>query len=553
MVAAAVSVSIINKIMKMKYLINLLLIISLAATINSCTKTYKFYPGGEPNDIGSILDIRPLYKGQDVVLSKDNMYGASRLAAVVISDHAEKNLPEGLLVVQDSRRLQTLRGISIELGSAAAKYHTGDSVLIDITGGTLTRKNGILTITGLSESNITARGKGAVTVNAITTVQLQAHPENYESSLCLVNKCSFNPGPQPGDVISGSKVINDGFGDLVLYTDPGTSYAKDAPYGLAAYVGIPFSTAEGAVQLRTRNADDIVNMGSSAQELLITGFQSDPKGGDGGYEYVQMMATKDIDFTVTPYSIVFCANAGTNSSATPLDAGWATGGQRTIKWNITSGGVLKGQFFYFGFQNKKINGSLGTYSFPASTNFYQKTFTTTGTNPNKGDGGLVRASAFSTTGPFANSGNTCGVALFKGTTVTETSVPEDVLFVATGGTVAIYDPTKTPILGYRICNNDWYSMYSVGIDPATYKPKVVPYLHYRSNGNTTSAAYPFNELHPPASTASDAGLYSMMGGVYNITLGRWTTARKQVIVELFQATATVDDLEKNPAITKLVD
>lgn len=534
----------------MKYLINLFSVISIIAVTGSCTKdTYENYPGGEPNPIVSILDVRPLYKGKDVALSKENMYGASKLAAVVVSDHTEGNLPAGLLVVQDNRRLNTLRGISIELGAAAAKYHTGDSVVIDISGSTLTRKNGILTITGVTESNVTTAGKGAVAINAITVAQANSNPDNYESTLCLFNKSSFNPAPQPGDVISGYKKINDGFGDLVLYTDPGVSYANNAPYGLGAYVGILFGKADGPIELRTRNQDDIVNMGSSAQELLITGFQSDPKGGDGGYEYVQMMATKDIDFTATPYSIAFCNNAGTASSATPLDAGWATGGQRTIKWNITSGTVQKGKFFYFGFQGKKINGSAGTYSFPAETNWYQKTYATTGTN--LGDGGLVRPSAFSTSGPWANSGNTCGVAIFKGTTVTETSVPEDVLFVATGGGAAIYDPGKNPILGYRICNNDWYSMYSVSIDPITYKPTIAPYLHYRSSGNTANMPYPVNEKYPTAAT--DAGLFNMMGGVYNVTLGRWTTARKQVVVELVQATATIDTLEKHASVTRLVE
>lgn len=544
----------------MKYLVSLLLIMIIAVAINSCTKdTYENYPGGVPNEIGSILDIRPLYKGKDVTLTKESVYGASKLAVVVVSDHTEKNLPAGLLVVQDSRRLATLRGISIELGAAAANYHPGDSLMINFSGSTLTRKNGILTITGLTESNISAKGKGVVAINTITVAQLQANPDNYESTLCLVNKSSFNPAPATGEVISGSKKINDGFGDLILYTDPGVSYAQNAPYGLAAYVGIPFSTAEGSVQFRTRNVDDIVNMGSSAQELLISGFQSDPKGGDGGYEYVQMLATKDINFTTTPYSIIFCSNAGTASSATPLDAGWATGGQRTIKWDITSGSVQKGKFFYFGFQGKKINGSAGTYAFPATANWYQKTFLTSGTNPvtgsttlpNTGDGGLVRATEFSTTGPFANSGNMCGVAIFKGTTVTEASVPEDVLFVSTGGNAAIYDPAKTPILGYRICNNDWYSMYSISIDPATYKPVVSPYLHYRSAGNTTNMPYPVNEKYP--AVPSDAGLFNMMGGTYNITLGRWTTARKQVVVELVQTTATIDTLEKHPSVTKLVD
>jgi hypothetical protein len=550
MVAASLSVSTI-KIIKMKYLVNLFLITSLIVVINGCNRdTYEEYFGATPNDIVSILDVRPIYKGEDVILSKGNLYGATKVAGVVVSEHAEKNLPEGLLVVQDNRRLSTLRGISIELGAAAAKYHPGDSLLIEVAGGTLTRKNGILVITGLTEANISPRGKGVCNINAITIAQLLAKPENYESTLCLINKASFNPTLQPGESIGGSKPINDGFGDVILYTSPGTSYAKNTPYILGAFVGIPFSTTEGSVEIRTRNGDDIINMGSSAQELLITGIQTDPKGADGGYEYVQLMATKDIDFAVTPYSIIFNNNAGTASSATPLDAGWATGGQRTIKWNITSMSVKKGEFIYFGFQGRRINGSGDTTYFPVSK-WYQKTYNSATGNTNTGDGGLVRASSFGNSGPWANSGNTCGVAIFKGTTVTETSVPEDVLFVATGGGVAVYDNTKTPILGYRICNNDWYSMYSVIIDQNSYKPMVVPYLHYRAPGNTNSMPYPVNEKYPTAAT--DAGLFSMMGGVYNITLGRWTTARKQVVVELVQKVATLDSLEKHAAVTKLVE
>ncbi|WP_241237837.1 DUF5689 domain-containing protein [Pseudoflavitalea rhizosphaerae] len=541
----------------MKCFFYILSIVIITAVTGSCNKeTYENYPGGTPYEIVSVLDVRPLYKGKDIALTKENVYGASKLAVVVISEHESGNLPEGLLIVQDNRRLSALRGISIELGAAAANYHPGDSLVIDFNNGTLTRKNGTLTITGLTESNIRKAGKGMVEINAITIAQLQANPGMYESSLCLINKSSFNPAPLPGEVISGSKLINDGFGDLTLYTDPSVDYAGNTPFSLAAYVGIPFTTAEGALQFRTRNGDDIVNMGSSVQDLLITGFQSDPKGGDGGYEYVQLLATKDIDFNLTPYSIVFCVNSGGSSSATPLDAGWATGGKRTIKWDINSGSVQKGHFFYFGFQGKKINGSGGTYAFPASTNWYQKTFLTSGNNaetgsnlPNLGDGGLVHTTEFGTSGPFANSGNACGVAIFKGTTVTEASVPEDVLFVATGGNAAIFDPSKDPVLGYRICNNDWYSMYSVSIDPETYKPVIVPYLHYRSAGNTNYMPYPVNEKYPSAAT--DAGLFNMMGGVYNITLGRWTTARKQVVVELVQTTATIDTLELHPSVTRL--
>lgn len=537
----------------MKCILNLFLVISIAGLFSSCFKDgYGNYPGGEPYDIIPVLDVRPIYRGQDVTLTKENLLGATKLAVVVISDHTAGNLPTGLLVVQDSRRLNLLRGISLDIGAAAANYHPGDSVIIDISGGMLTRKEGILTITGITESRITKVGRGIVSINAINVAELNANPDTYESSLCIINKSSFNPAPKPGDVIGGAKLINDGFANLTLYTDPSVSYANNAPYGLGAYVGIPFATSEGSLQLRTRSEDDMIDMGSSAQDILITGFMADPKGGDGGHEYVQLMATKDINFSETPYSIVVCNNAGASTPA--LDAGWATGGLRTIKWNITSGVVPKGKFFYFGFQGKKINGSAGV-AFPSETIYIQKTYNTSSGSTNAGDGGLVRASAFGTSGPFANSGNASGVAVFKGTTVTETSVPEDVLFIASGGNTSIYDPSKTPILGYRICNNDWYSMYSVAINPETYKPEVVPYLHYRSPGNTTNMPYATNERHPTAAT--DASLFNMMGGVYNVTLGRWTTARKRVVVELFQTptdgfpAATIDDIEKHESVTKI--
>lgn len=536
----------------MKATLHLFLAVTVALLLNSCSKwDDQNYPGGQPYDVVSILDIRPIYHGQDVPLTESVLFGGNSIAAVVVSDHREGNLPEGLLIVQDRRRLGQLRGISIDLGADAADYIPGDSVMINILGGTLTRKNGILTIAGVSTSAVKRFGKGTVGINAVNVTSLQEHPENYESTLCLVNKSSFNPVPKPGDVISGSKLINDGFGDLELYTDPGVSYANNEPYGLAAYVGIPFVKEDSSIQFRTREGDDIVNMGSSAQDLLITGILSDPKGGDGGNEYVQLMATTDIDFSVTPYSIVFCNNAGTSSSATPLDAGWATGGKRTIRWTIDSGIAPKGEFFYFLFQKKKINGNAGTYSFPDDTRMFEAEYVTSSGATNAGDGGLKHTSAFSNSGPWANSGNTCGVALFRGTSITEESVPEDVLFIASGGGAAIYDPSKSPVLGYRICNNDWYSMYSVAINPDTYKPEVVPFLYYRSQGNTTMMPYPVNDAHPSAAT--DAGLFNMMGGVYNTTLGKWTTARQQQVVELFQETATRDSLELREGVTMLVE
>ncbi|HEY1200791.1 MAG TPA: hypothetical protein VGE79_07415, partial [Niastella sp.] len=71
------------------------------------------YRGGVVSDYIGLFDVRNIYKDQDVVLSKDNMFGATKIAGVVISDHSGNNLPKGLLMLEDTRRLSTVRGISV--------------------------------------------------------------------------------------------------------------------------------------------------------------------------------------------------------------------------------------------------------------------------------------------------------------------------------------------------------------------------------------------------------------------------------------------------------
>src|SRR5688572_6160191 len=97
------------------------------------------YPGGTVSDYIGMFDVRNIYKGEDVVLTKDNMFGATKITGVVVSDHSGNNLPKGLLVLQDNRRLSKIRGISVDIGDAAATYVPGDSLIINVEGKTLTR------------------------------------------------------------------------------------------------------------------------------------------------------------------------------------------------------------------------------------------------------------------------------------------------------------------------------------------------------------------------------------------------------------------------------
>ena len=60
-----------------------------------------------------------------------------------------------------------------------------------------------------------------------------------------------------------------------------------------------------------------------------------------------------------------------------------------------------------------------------------------------------------TTGLMANSGNAFGMAVFQDTAVTVSSVPVDVIFIATGGSLYTAGP---PEKGYLIANTDFYDI-----------------------------------------------------------------------------------------------
>ena len=123
-----------NKKTEMKNKILLPLILLLAFFQPGCKKEVYpgKYPGGQISPYISIFDIRTMYKGSDVTLNKENMFGSGKITAVVVSDHSGKNVPDGLLILQDKRRLSQLRGIAVQLGAEAATYLPGDSLIIDV-------------------------------------------------------------------------------------------------------------------------------------------------------------------------------------------------------------------------------------------------------------------------------------------------------------------------------------------------------------------------------------------------------------------------------------
>ncbi|MEI6948666.1 DUF5689 domain-containing protein [Paraflavisolibacter sp. H34] len=486
------------------------------------------YPGGRISPYIAVLDVRDLYQGQDLALSKEKMFGSSTITGVVVSDHSGGNLPAGLLVVQDRSRLSQLRGLSIALGAKAAVYAPGDSVVINLEGGVLTRADGILQVKNLSEGAVQKVSSGnAIPLNRVPSSQIAADPGKYESTLVVVVKGGFNPLPAPADVLGGDKRINDGFGELALRTDSKAAFAGNPVPVSANFYGIVFNTegADGKLvpQLRMRTSNDVSVLSATVEiaPLVITGFLSDPENktgeSEGNYEYIQLMATRDIDFAATPFSLVTTNNAGASTPTGVPAKGWATGGLRSYKINLNTGSAARGTYFYVGGTGKRINGAAS--SDISSANWVRAYDYTAAA----GEGFGTKTSNL-----LANSGNASGIAVFAGTEVSSDSRPLDVIFIGTGGTLVSDDGLTQ---GYSITNTDFYDVRN----PITLAEQ--PF--YRSGANTLAFGY----------GTSNLGLFNQLGGEYNVALGKWTKARTQTLIDLSDK-SVIGEIE-GPGATQL--
>lgn len=218
-------------------------------------------------------------------------------------------------------------------------------------------------------------------------------------------------------------------------------------------------------------------------DIVISGYMANPAGTDSPNEYIQLVATKNIDFSVTSYSVVVANNGVATSN------GWVNGGAISYKFDMTSGTVNQGEVFYVGGSGKLING-------PNSADLSsQKWIRAINTGTTGGDGfGAAAAS-----GVIGNGGtNADGIAVFSGTSLTASSKPLDALFFGTGVGTA-----KPASGGYVMPDNDRYSN-----SQGTF-----------GNGTNT---FLFSD---PAS-----GGYTKLSGTYSLDTNSWTVARTGISV-----------------------
>lgn len=244
---------------------------------------------------------------------------------------------------------------------------------------------------------------------------------------------------------------------------------------------------------------------AAKSQIVISGYVANPAGSDKNQEYVQLLATEDIDFSKRSFALVVCKNGTTvtPNPGEPAPQGWATGGDRTYKFNITNGHVKKGEFFYVG-GKKNINGVKST-DISSAKWIISKNY-----SDEAGDG-----FGNATSGLFPNSGRAVGIAVFATKDVIATTIPVDVIFFqGTGG-----GNLWTDGQGYLICDNDLYNT------------KLSPY--FRGKGKNKSA-------FENADEKDTAPYFTKLGGVYDTTNKKWISPRKKNWLTLKDDSALAD-------------
>ncbi|WP_341903789.1 choice-of-anchor I family protein [Fluviicola taffensis] len=178
----------------------------------------------------------------------------------------------------------------------------------------------------------------------------------------------------------------------------------------------------------------LMSISSFAQNpgLVISEFYINPPSSDNNLEWVELKATKNIDFSLTPYTVVV------NNNGTATANGWIAGGTISYGFQISTGTVTAGDVVFVGGNGMVVTG----------TKIRIIDVTTT---PGDGFG-----NAGGTAGVFGNGGgNADGIAVFNvpAASITNSTVPVDAVFYGT----AIGSAFVTTTTGYELPVNDLYS------------------------------------------------------------------------------------------------
>ncbi|MBS1638450.1 MAG: hypothetical protein JSR12_00180 [Bacteroidetes bacterium] len=214
----------------------------------------------------SIAQLRSMYTGSDLTL------GAYKVRGIVISDATNKNISAGNIVIQNTGT--TPSGIDLFFGAAATTtaFNIGDSIEVNITGGTLSSYNGMLQVKLSAATLPSGTLATGVTVTPTTTTIAQLNSNIATIENTLIKIVSATATSASGTTYGGNQTLTDASGTVTLYTAAAATFAgATLPTGCSNWVGIPsrYTTNQFAI----RNTSDVTSG---------TGCSTGGGGGGGG-------------------------------------------------------------------------------------------------------------------------------------------------------------------------------------------------------------------------------------------------------------------------------
>jgi uncharacterized protein DUF5689 len=204
--------------------------------------------GGSSNLI-TLATLRSMYSSSTVSITN-----STQITGVVISDVTNKNVSSGDVIIQQGNY-----GISVYLGGTIT-YHVGDSVVFDITGGSLQKYQGSLEVepaSGYTKPSAVATGKvitpSVMTVQQLKTSLASSLSSSVEFTLVTINSATASGGA----TFSGNKTLTDASSNMTLYTATGATFAATAlPTGAHNWTGYG-SNFNTTPQFQIRNTSDV--------------------------------------------------------------------------------------------------------------------------------------------------------------------------------------------------------------------------------------------------------------------------------------------------------
>lgn len=164
----------------------------------------------------TIANVRALFTGSNATVPAN-----TGIRGIVISDKDNENITGRNVVIQETGGA----GIVIRFDATNSTMSLGDSVTVNISGGTVSEFNGLMQVEGVANGNATVvSSNNSITPRVATVQDVLNNAEQWESTLVVINGATITGG----STYAGALTVGDGSGTVDMYTRSAATFSGSA-------------------------------------------------------------------------------------------------------------------------------------------------------------------------------------------------------------------------------------------------------------------------------------------------------------------------------------